>query len=346
MADLQDKIVQAENEVKGLKEKIKALREETNDTTLKQFSKDTPAVSRTEKPRVRRTLKGHLAKIYSLQWAEDKPWLVSASQDGRMLVWDAMSSNKVHAIPLSSTWVMTCSYSPSGNFVACGGLDNICSIFNLKTKEPTIRVTRELNAHTGFLSCCRFITDKQILTSSGDFTCILWDVEGGTKITTFADHAGDVLQVAINPQDKNMFVSGSTDQTAKIWDIRSGKNVQTFWGSENDVNSVTFFPGGNTIATASDDGFCRLYDLRSDQELMTYCDEGVNCGVTSVAFSKSGRFLFAGYDDYQCLVWDTLKGDRVFSLQGHDNRVACLGVSYDGTAICTGSWDFLLKVWA
>ena len=40
---------------------------------------------------------------------------------------------KVHAIPLRSSWVMTCAYAPSGNFVACGGLDNICSIYKWET---------------------------------------------------------------------------------------------------------------------------------------------------------------------------------------------------------------------
>lgn len=29
-----------------------------------------------------------------------------------------------------------------------------------------------------------------------------------------------------------------------------------------------------------------------------------------MAFSKSGRLLLAGYDDFNCNVWDTLKGDR------------------------------------
>ncbi|ETN85883.1 hypothetical protein NECAME_06197, partial [Necator americanus] len=29
----------------------------------------------------------------------------------------------VHAIPLRSSWVMTCAYAPSGSFVACGGND-------------------------------------------------------------------------------------------------------------------------------------------------------------------------------------------------------------------------------
>ena len=55
--------------------------------------------------------------------------LVSASQDGKLIVWDSYSTNKVHAIPLRSSWVMTCAYAPSGSYVACGGLDNICSIY-------------------------------------------------------------------------------------------------------------------------------------------------------------------------------------------------------------------------
>ena len=54
--------------------------------------------------------------------------------------------------------------------------------------------------------------------------------------------------------------------------------------------------------------------------------------------------LFGGYDDWTCNVWDTLKGERVGMLTGHENRVSCLGVSADGMALCTGSWDSTLKV--
>lgn len=58
---------------------------------------------------------------------------------------------QMHAIPLRSSWVMTCAYAPSGNYVACGGLDNICSIYNLKTREGNVRVSRELPGHIGEL---------------------------------------------------------------------------------------------------------------------------------------------------------------------------------------------------
>lgn len=147
--------------------------------------------------RPRRALRGHLAKIYAMHWATDRRHLVSASQDGKLIVWDAYTTNKVHAIPLRSSWVMTCAYSPSGSFVACGGLDNICSVYNLHSKEGmNTRGARELSAHSGYLSCCRFINDRQIVTSSGDMTCMLWDIEAGVRVVEFSDHTGDVMRSA------------------------------------------------------------------------------------------------------------------------------------------------------
>jgi guanine nucleotide-binding protein G(I)/G(S)/G(T) subunit beta-1 len=167
--------------------------------TVRAMANDTPPLPRmTMKPR--RTLKGHLAKIYALHWAADKRHLVSASQDGKLIVWDAYTTNKVHAIPLRSSWVMTCAYASSGNFVACGGLDNICSVYALRGAGPggqagtQVKVARELSAHSGYLSCCRFINDQQIVTSSGDMTCMLWDVEAGVRTMEFNDHTGDVMR--------------------------------------------------------------------------------------------------------------------------------------------------------
>ncbi|MCO5609440.1 hypothetical protein L7F22_063666 [Adiantum nelumboides] len=295
--------------------------------------------------KVRRTLKGHLAKIYAMHWAMDKRHLVSASQDGKLIIWDAYTANKLHAIPLRSSWVMTCAYAPSGNLVACGGLDNICSIYNLNSREGSVKVARELSAHTGYLSCCRFLNDRQILTSSGDMTCLLWDIDAGVRVQEFNDHTGDVMSISLSPHP-SIFVSGACDAVAKLWDIRTGKSVQSFSGHESDINAVQFFPNGDAFATGSDDASCRLFDLRADRELCQYTHDNILCGITSVGFSSSGRVLFAGYDDYNVNVWDTLRVERAGVLAAHENRVSCLGVSNDGMALCTGSWDSRLMIWA
>lgn len=50
-------------------------------------------------------------------------------------------------MPLKSAWVMSVAFAPSGNLVASGGLDNICTVYNIKAASP--KTLRELDAHTG-----------------------------------------------------------------------------------------------------------------------------------------------------------------------------------------------------
>eukprot|EP01029_Cantina_marsupialis_P009435 TRINITY_DN2198_c0_g1_i1.p1 TRINITY_DN2198_c0_g1~~TRINITY_DN2198_c0_g1_i1.p1 ORF type:complete len:350 (+),score=84.56 TRINITY_DN2198_c0_g1_i1:76-1125(+) len=295
----------------------------------------------------RRLLKGHFGKIYAMHWATDSRGIVSASQDGKLIIWNAQTTNKMQAIPLRSSWVMTCAFDQkSSRLVACGGLDNLCSIYEVNQPQ-VMRASKELTAHDGYLSCCRFIGDHEIVTSSGDSTCILWDVERGESTVQFNDHGGDVMSVSINPTNPNIFVSGSVDSHAKVWDKRTGNCTHTFTGHESDINSVQFFPSGMAFGTGSDDSSCRLFDLRSYGQLNLFGSEKILYGITSVAFSKSGRLLFAGYDNYDCIIWDTVaKKGHVAQLTGHENRVSCLGVNATGEALCTGSWDTLLRIWA
>lgn len=141
------------------------------------------------------------------------------------------------------------------------------------------------------------------------------------------------MSLAVSP-DFKFFISGACDFTAKLWDIREGTCRQTFGGHESDINAIgvsvcvllrvkalvltlvltpppKFFPNGHAVITGSDDATCKLFDLRADQELITYQDSSIMCGVTSLAPSLSGRLLLAGYDDFNVNIWDALKAERV-----------------------------------
>lgn len=109
-----------------------------------------------------------------------------------------------------------------------------------------------------------------------------------------------------------MFVSGSCDATARLWDTRiASRAIRTYNGHQGDVNTVKFFPDGQRFGTGSDDGMCRLFDMRTGHLLQVYSQQHNNNEpdfpiVTSIAFSISGRLLFAGYSNGDCYVWDTL----------------------------------------
>lgn len=335
-----------QNQINDLKTKIQKARQDGSAA----FDSVESSAPRTETQiQTRKYLRGHFGKVYACDWAGAQTQLISASQDGKLIIWNARTANKILAIPLRSSWVMSCTYDKTTDeWVASGGLDNLCSLFKIRLDgTPVKSPEKELAAHDGYLSCCRFVGDsKTILTASGDATCMLWDCESGQVKQSFNDHVGDVMSVALSPSNQDVFVSGSCDASAKVWDIRAGKCTMSFKGHESDVNSVAFFPDGNAFATGSDDSSCRLWDLRAMTEVNQYGNDRILCGITSVEFSKSGRLLFGGYDDHTCLGWDVVgKSKLAQSLSGHENRISCLSISSDGYALCTGSWDTQLRIW-
>lgn len=126
--------------------------------------------------------------------------------------------------------------------------------------------------------------------------------------------------------------------------------VRSFTGHVSDVNAVSFFPSGHCVGSGSDDAECRVYDLRSCGPVSIMRADGIIAGVTDVAFSASGRILFASYAEAVCRAWETTApaDDGVFQeLRGaHTDRVSCLALNSTGQALCTGGWDTKVCVWA
>lgn len=152
------------------------------------------------------TLKFSISEIFPLFWKSfclhfifPNRHLVSGSLDGKLIIWDTWSGNKVskkililtdikyffnfiyntirnlyhpqvRIIPLQSSWVMTVAYSSSGNFVACGGMDNMCTVYDVNSRDSAgaAKIRREMMGFEGFLSCCRFLDDDKLVTGSAD----------------------------------------------------------------------------------------------------------------------------------------------------------------------------------
>jgi len=107
---------------------------------------------------------------------------------------------------------------------------------------------------------------------------------------------------------------------------------------------TSFFPNGLGFSTGSDDCKAILWDIRALAELTSFADDSIHNGITSLAHSISGHYLFAAYDDNSVRVWDTLTATSLHQFNVHHGKVSCIGVSADGAALCTGSWDYNLKV--
>ena len=297
----------------------------------------------------------HWGKIYGLDFSSCSDRIVSAAQDGKLLISDTNNANKLIGIPLRTSYVMDCSFSPNGKYVASGGVDSLCTIFNIENNVgwEYKRPSQELQGHEGYISAMEYVDDNQIMTASGDETSILWDIEKLKPNTIFKGHVSDVRDISMHA-NRSVFVTVSTDTSAKIWDIRSSHAAATFqMPSEidcDDMNCCRWFPNGYDFifATGGEDDGVRLWDWRSTQQLNIYDhDRNDNfASVDSIDFSKSGYYLIAGYDRGLCCVaWNTMTGEKEFELD-HPTKVSCIRVSPDGYQIATGCWDGNVRFWS
>ncbi|XP_059121072.1 guanine nucleotide-binding protein subunit beta-4-like [Peromyscus eremicus] len=286
---------QLRQEAEQLRNQIQDARKACNDATLVQITSNMDSVGRIQM-RTRRTLRGHLAKIYAMHWGYDSRLEITLPHCIISSHFRLQSDLRLKKVKKLKDTVMTYLYLLSA------GIKGMC------------------------LHCLALSS----FLKGGGF---------GLGVGLRWSFQRFKLPIGIGM----MWGGGVGSQWA-----HAQHSVNCHPGGLRDPfleEAEKFFPSGYAFATGSDDATCRLFDLRADQELLLYSHDNIICGITSVAFSKSGRLLLAGYDDFNCSVWDALKGGRAGVLAGHDNRVSCLGVTDDGMAVATGSWDSFLRIW-
>jgi len=337
-------------EIQGEIDELKGAIKEAcqSDHTISSYAKDKDLPFVPLELKVRRTLRGHIAKVYELDFCyADPDMIVSCSQDGKLIVWNGLTTHKLYVIPLDSQWVLTCAFAPGGRHVACGGLDNSLYVYQLNEDQSIPDgCTHSFKGHEGSLSRVRFLDDDRVITTSGDKTQIMWNLNSGNNLEQqFFGHGGDVMCLDVCQNERQTYVTGSLDKTAMLWDIRTAEPQLSFTGHTSDINAIKYFPTFNAFATGSDDGSVRLYDIRGDRELMSFHQpENDAFRILSIAFSNSGKYLFSACHTF-IFTWNTLTGEKI-SETGDGDIIPFVGINPSGNALYSACWNNFIKVYA
>ncbi|BAZ29736.1 WD-40 repeat protein [Cylindrospermum sp. NIES-4074] len=243
------------------------------------------------------SFKGHQDIINSLLFTHDNKYLLTASADKSIKIWDVKSQKSIRIFTGHDNRVTSISLSPDNQILASGSADKTIKLWRVKDGK----LLHTLTGHNDEVTSVSFSPDGKTLASgSVDNTVKIWQKDG-TLLKNFTGHGLAIASVSFSPDGKTL-ASASWDNTLKLWDVSNGLLINTLAGHSDGVTSLSFSPDGQILASGSADNTIKLWNIETGTLLKTLL--GHPHQVNSVSFSPDGKLLLSGGKDAGVMRWN------------------------------------------
>ena len=284
-------------------------------------------------------LRGHTGWVNSASFSPDGKYIVSASEDLTVRIWDVNTGLQVGVPLVGHTSIVTsASFSPDGRYIVSTSFDKTVRIWDAQTGQ---QIGMPLVGHTYWITSASFSPDgRYIVSTSSDSTARLWDAQTRQQVGEPLKHHGEVATASFSP-DSRYIVTVSYGK-AYIWYVETGQQVgNTLETEDGYIKDATFSSDGKYIATAYSDSVIIL-DAKTRQQVGKYKKDNYD-RINTVTYSPNGNYIMTTGDN-SVIIKDTA---NYYSseLIGHTDHIKSAYFSPDSRYIVTASDDLTVRLW-
>ncbi len=295
----------------------------------------------------------HAGWVNAVAFSPDGSEVVSGGDDGLMFVWDAQSGEIIRQFESPSGPITALAFRPARSdsalqTVVSGSIDGSLALWNfgtgdiLATFSPDDLDTVEIEGHADVVDSITFSPDgTKLVSTSGDTTLIVWDVDTGAILNRMEGHQASVMTAQFTP-DGSAIVSGAEESSIRKWDTLNREDIAPVAAPVGgSVYCLAITPDGHTIFVCREDEI-RLWSLTEWKETAWLTDgSALDDGMflTSV-LSADGRRLVAGTTNGIVRVWNLEQTDEVRRFDTDGAPLGTIAISADGRTLFTGTLEY------
>uniref|UniRef100_A0A8R7UWR9 Coatomer beta subunit n=1 Tax=Triticum urartu TaxID=4572 RepID=A0A8R7UWR9_TRIUA len=207
----------------------------------------------------------HSTSIKSLAIHSTKPYVLSASRDGKILLWDYGKEWQLIKAFDANSWldkgdtVEQVAFHPKDNDLFASAQGKTVKFWNLHSGE----CKHILSGHSDSVVCLDYFSLGHKLywiTGSQDRTAKIWDFETRRCVHSLKGHM-DVVNIVCCHPDLPILITASWDGSVHLWDSTTFRLVRVLKFKLGKVNSIACLKGSTSIAIGHEKGLV-LADIR------------------------------------------------------------------------------------
>jgi WD40 repeat protein len=284
--------------------------------------------------------KGHTEAVYAIAYSPDGKYVVTASFDKTLRVWDVASGKEIKSFGGAQGHqglVDAVALSPDGQSFVSGGTDNFARLWDFPGSKPL----RDF-AHSDAVNAVALTVDGKTLAGAGkDGNIRLYSTADGKQLFELKGHTGPVTGVSFNANGQ-LLVSSGADKTLRFWDVTKGTPITSYVAHGAGVNAVAIHPNSASAYSVGDDGLLKFWKLPPDlpRTLPAHAE-----AVTALALSNDGNQVVTGSADKTVRLSNFANGQQVKQWKAGNASVTAVAQAPNNSLVAGADADGRLYLW-